>query len=198
MLAFAENYYDLLYGIIQSITIADSAGNKFSFAEGIEKAASVIISNTSAGRKIMFIGNGGSASISSHMATDFLKNGNMRALTFNDSALLTCLGNDYGYKHVFEKPIDMMAAQDDVLIAISSSGRSENILRGVEAARSKGCFIITLSGFDSDNPLSTRGNMNFYVPSKSYGHVEIIHHSICHCLLDSILNAGKVKELQHN
>ena len=87
--------------------------------------------------------------------------------------------------------LDMVADAGDVLIAISSSGRSPNILLGVKAARARGCSVITLSGFDSDNPLSSMGDVNFYVPSKAYGPVEVIHHSICHCLLDSILDARR-------
>ena len=135
----------------------------------------------------MFIGNGASAAISSHIATDFLKNGRIRAIAFNDSTLLTCISNDIGYEHVFEKPIEMFADEGDVLFAISSSGRSENVLRGVRAARTRKCRVITLSGFDSDNPLFLLGDINFYVPAQSYGPVEIIHHSICHCILDVIM-----------
>jgi D-sedoheptulose 7-phosphate isomerase len=121
------------------------------------------------------------------MSTDFWKNGGMRAIAFNDSSLLTCLGNDYGYEDIFAKSVEMFADKGDILVAISSSGKSENILRGVHSAKSKGCNVVTLSGFGSDNPLSSLGDFNFYVPDKSYGPVEIIHQSICHCLLDAIL-----------
>jgi D-sedoheptulose 7-phosphate isomerase len=154
---------------------------------GIEGAARLIEARTSAGSKLMFIGNGASAAISSHQATDFWKAGGMRAIAFNDASLLTCISNDFGYRHVFEKPIEMFGEKGDVLVAISSSGQSENILRGVEAARGKGAEILTLSGFASDNPLRANGSLNFYVSSKSYGHVEVVHHAICHCILDTII-----------
>ena len=136
----------------------------------------------------MFIGNGASASISSHMAADFLRNGGMQALAFNDSALLTCISNDYGYEHVFEKPIEIFSQKEDIIFAISSSGESENIVRGVNTARLKECSVITLSGFKDDNRLCTMGDINFYVSSGKYGLVEVIHHSICHCILDTIAN----------
>src|SRR3972149_4128291 len=97
------------------------------------------------------------------------------------------LGMIMGIKTVLKKPIGMFADPGDILVAISSSGKSENILLGVTAAQLKGCSVITLSGFDENNPLSSQGECNFYVPSKSYGHVEVIHHSICHCILDTIL-----------
>ena len=135
----------------------------------------------------MFIGNGASAAISSHMSTDYWKNGGMRAIAFNDSSLLTCISNDYGYPYVFEKPIEMFADPGDILMAISSSGKSENIINGVKAARSKKCGVITFSGFSPDNPLVKSGDYNFHVSSPDYGPVEIIHLSICHCICDLII-----------
>lgn len=118
----------------------------------------------------------------------------MRAIAFNDACLLTCISNDFGYQYVFEKPIEMFAAVDDILVAISSSGRSENILRGVGAAKNKGCNIITMSGFDPDNPLRSTGNINFYVPSHSYGYVEISHLSLCHYIVDTIIGRKNAQE----
>lgn len=184
---FAENYYNNLFDLLSSIRVTDRNSDRLTFPQGIERACRLIKSQTDSGHKIVFIGNGGSAAIASHMAIDFWKNGRMKSLSFNDGAQLTCLGNDYGYKHVFEKPIEMFADSGDILVAISSSGKSENILLGVQAARLRGCNIITLSGFDEGNPLSSLGELNFYVPSNSYGPVEVIHHSICHCILDTIM-----------
>ncbi|MAF20397.1 MAG: phosphoheptose isomerase, partial [Parcubacteria group bacterium] len=123
-----------------------------------------------------------------HMSTDFWKTCGIRAIAFNDSSLLTCLGNDFGYEYIFEKSIEMFADPGDILIAISSSGKSENILRGVDSAKSKECSVVTLSGFKDDNPLSSAGDFNFYVPAQKYGPVEVIHHSICHCILDAIVS----------
>lgn len=183
---FAEAYYKNLFALIIAITVTDKERAELTFSQGVEKVGNLISSMTQTSNKIIFIGNGGSAAISSHMAVDFWKNAGIKATSFNDGPQITCLGNDYGYKHVFEKPIEMFAANGDILIAISSSGRSENILLGVSAARIRGCQIVTLSGFDEDNPLSSLGEYNFYVPSKSYGCVEVIHHSICHCILDTI------------
>jgi len=185
---YIENYYKTLSLLFNSIKVTDKEGNEIGFFHGIENVCSLIRLKADAGRKLMFIGNGASAAISSHMATDCWKNGGIRAVAFNDSSLLTCISNDYGYKYVFEKPIEMFADHDDILIAISSSGKSENILKGVHATKLKKCNVITLSGFKDDNPLSVMGDYNFYVPSQEYGLVEIVHHSICHSILDSIIN----------
>jgi D-sedoheptulose 7-phosphate isomerase len=189
----AEKYFQTLLMTIKSIRVTDQAGHSLNFYEGIETIGKLITSRAMSGHKVMFIGNGASAAISSHMAADFSKNGNMRAMAFNDAPLLTAVSNDLGYQHVFERPITMFADEGDVLFAISSSGRSENVLRGVQAARAKGCMIITLSGFETDNPLCTLGEMNFYVPSHNYGPVEVIHHSICHSILDVIMLTRSVK-----
>jgi len=183
----AETYYNDLLIFMNSIRVTNKKGDSFNLYQGIELVGNLILDQTASGRKMIFIGNGASAAISSHMSTDFWKNGGIRAIAFNDSSVLTCIGNDYGYKYVFGKPIEMFADEGDVLIAISSSGRSENILCGVEAASVKRCKIVTLSGFSGDNPLSSMGDINFYVPANAYGPVEILHHSICHCVLDTIM-----------
>ncbi len=180
---------------MNSFQVTDNTGSSLDFFSGIQKVGELIVNQTDAGKKLMFIGNGASASIASHMSTDYWKNGGMRAIAFNDSSLLTCVSNDYGYKHVFEKPIEMFADEGDILMAISSSGKSENILRGVQAARSKACPTITFSGFKADNPLRALGDFNFYVPSGGYGPVEILHLSICHCIVDCIVEMRSTSKL---
>jgi len=187
MREFAKNYFNGLANDIKSFEVSDQAGGSIDIFEGIELVARKIISNNQDGKKLMFIGNGASASIASHMSTDYWKNGGIRAVAFNDSSLLTCISNDYGYKHVFEKPIEMFADKSDILVAISSSGKSENIIRGVQAAKTSQCKVITFSGFKNDNPLRSMGDYNFYVASPLYGPVEIIHLSICHCICDAII-----------
>ena len=187
MQEFHKKYFDNLTSQLQSIKIADQDGKSLEFFQGLETVSQLIIEQTRANKKLIFIGNGASSAIASHMSTDYWKNGGMRAIAFNDSSLLTCISNDYGYKHVFEKPIEMFADEGDILMAISSSGKSENILRGAKAARAKKCRVITFSGFSPENPLSQLGDYNFHVPSPDYGPVEIIHLSICHCICDAII-----------
>ncbi len=135
-------------------------------------------------KKLIWIGNGGSAAIASHCALDYFRTGGFKSTCFNDGPLLTCLGNDFGYAAVFEKPLALFADAGDILFAISSSGKSENILRAVDAARKKRCRIVTLSGFAADNPLREKGDMNFYAPAVQYGQVELAHSVLCHSFLD--------------
>jgi D-sedoheptulose 7-phosphate isomerase len=183
----AESYYSNLSNMLGKIQTTLKNGNSLEFFAAIESAAQLAISQTKAGGKIMFIGNGASASIASHMSTDYWKNGGMRAIAFNDAALLTCLSNDCGYENVFGKSVEMFGDKGDILVAISSSGQSENILNGVRAAKELGVHVVTLSGFSPDNRLRPRGEINFHVPDRSYGAVEILHLSICHCILDVII-----------
>ncbi|MCK5013499.1 MAG: SIS domain-containing protein [Candidatus Omnitrophica bacterium] len=185
-----EKYFSSLKSVLDSVSVKIQEKGQCPLEEAMELTANKILEMSSAGKKMMFVGNGASAAIASHMATDFWKTNGIRAVAFNDPAGLTCVSNDYGYPHVFEKPIEMFADPGDILIAISSSGQSENILKATIAARKKGVSIITLSGFNTDNPLSQLGDINFYVPSHNYGFVEIVHHAICHSLIDVINQSG--------
>lgn len=187
MKSSAADFYRTMCALTESILYTGTGGGTLDLASGVAAGAELLHRQTQGGNKLMFIGNGASAAISSHMATDFWKTGGMRAMAFNDASGLTCIGNDFGYPHLFEKPVEMFADEGDVLVAISSSGRSENILRAAAAARAKKCLVLTLSGFEPDNPLRALGDGNFYVPVRSYGQVEVLHHSICHCLLDTIV-----------
>jgi D-sedoheptulose 7-phosphate isomerase len=101
--------------------------------------------------------------------------------------MVTATSNDFGYGMVFEKPCRLWAEDRDVLIAISSSGRSENILRAVQTCLGAGCRILTFSGFDPDNPLRKLGHLNFYVPSSTYGYVEVVHNALAHMVTDFVL-----------
>jgi len=179
-------YLETLKSLLDGIAASDAGGRKLETDNAIVKSVGIIIEQSSAGGKLLFIGNGASASMSSHIATDIWKNGGLKALAFNDSSLLTCVSNDCGYNSVFSKPIEIFADERDVLVAISSSGESENILNAVSAGRKKGIKVITFSGFGEDNSLRKLGDINFYVPASEYGYVEVVHHSILHFLVDSI------------
>lgn len=185
-----QDYHKNFTKLIASIEVTNDNNRPLPLFQGIEAACGIITEKAAEGGKVFFVGNGGSAAIASHMALDFWKNGNIPATSFNDGPLLTCIGNDFGYRHIFEKPIEMFANPGDVLCAISSSGRSENILKGVEAAQARGCEVVTFSGFTENNPLRSKGKINFYVPSMEYGPVEVIHQYICHWLLDMLMIHG--------
>ena len=157
----AKKYFGEIVKNLSGIVATNFEHKKKGFNQAVEDAINLINNCSGSGKKIMFIGNGASAAISSHMATDFWKNGSIKAIAFNDSSLLTCISNDYGYQYVFEKPVEMFAKKGDILIAISSSGRSENIINGAKIALHKDCKLITLSGFEENNTLRSLGHINF-------------------------------------
>ena len=102
-------------------------------------------------------------------------------------ATITCLSNDFSYEDVFSKQIEYHGFEDDLLVAISSSGNSKNIINAVERAKSKKMQIITLSGFNENNSLKKLGDINFYINSLEYGFVEILHLTVIHTALDLFL-----------
>jgi D-sedoheptulose 7-phosphate isomerase len=127
-------------------------------------------------KKVLIFGNGGSAAIASHFSVDLTKNAKIRCLNFNEASLITCFANDYGFEHWAEKAIDFYGDKGDLLIVISSSGESQNMINAVKAARN-GNFdsIITLSGFSEENSLKKLGDINLWVNNKSYNFVENVH-----------------------
>jgi D-sedoheptulose 7-phosphate isomerase len=184
---YASRYFSTLDRIARTIVATNGSGVPVEFDSAMSRFTGFCKDVQSSGRKLMLVGNGGSASIASHMATDFMKNGGVRATAFNDPMVLTCLGNDLGYERIFEFQIDNHGEAGDLLIAISSSGKSASILNAVAAARRRKAKVVTLSGFGNANPLRSMGDLNFHVPSGEYGYVELLHCSLCHCALDALM-----------
>lgn len=178
------DYIQSFSKLLLEVETTQNTGKTLDFTRGVDDALRRIKDVKNASGKVIFIGNGGSAAIASHEALDFWRSADIPAVAFNDPIHLTCIGNDFGYEQVFSKPLEVFAHKGDLLIAISSSGKSKNILKGVKIARKKGCGVITFSGFDADNPLRSMGDVNFYVPSQSYGHVELSHLTLIHSLAD--------------
>ena len=136
---------------------------------------------------IYLIGNGGSAAVAEHMAIDLTKNAGLRALAVSGSPMITTFSNDYGYENVFSKAVESYARKGDILVAISSSGESKNILNACKKARNKKLKIITLSGFKNNNRLRKMGDINFWVKSDAFGFLEVLHGLILHFINDSII-----------
>ena len=146
------------------------------------------------GSRTIVIGNGGSAGIASHFCTDLLKTLKLPAMTLCDPTSLTCFSNDYGYEEVFAAPLRILAEEGDLLVAISSSGCSQNILSACIAAKQKGSRVITLSGFDEANPLRELGEVNYWIDSHDYGLVESAHFFLLHTLIDSMSSCKRRSE----
>jgi len=187
---FVESFFHDLYAALEKVQYTGPQGERLDRAAAYELTLQLAEKATEHGGKLMFIGNGGSAAIASHMAIDFTKNGQMPAVCFNDGAALTCMGNDFGYEEIFARQLHFHARPGDVLFAISSSGTSPNILRAAAVARERGCSVITMSGFKADNPLRSLGDVNFYIELSEYGMVEVAHTAMIHAVVDLKLANG--------
>lgn len=183
-----SDYRRALTAGLDGLEATDVNGAPLELAKAFDRWVDLTRRVHDAERALYLIGNGASAMMASHMAADACKNGGLRAMAFNDAALITAIGNDMAFDDVFALPLRRLARRDDLLISISSSGNSPNVLRALEAARSLGLHAVTLSGKQADNRSRTLGDLNFYVPAQRYGWVESAHQLIIHYWFDQYLN----------
>ena len=146
----------------------------------------------SRGNKAIIVGNGGSSAIASHFSVDLTKNASVRCINFNEADLITCFANDYGFDNCIKYAIDFNGDAGDILIAISSSGKSKDIINGCNSARENNFSkIVTFSGFDENNPLKECGDLNFWIDSKAYNFVENIHQFWLLAVVDIIIGKAE-------
>ena len=150
----------------------------------IEKSTKLISLAKENGKKTYIVGNGGSSSIASHVSVDFAKVARVPSSTFNNSNLITCFANDYNYENWVTEAIKAYCEKDSLMILISSSGTSKNIVNAAHHCNKHNISLITLSGFENDNPLSQLGNINFHVKSNNYNFIEMTHHIILVSIVD--------------
>ena len=138
--------------------------------------------------KIIIAGNGGSAAIASHVSVDFTKAAGIRAINFNEADLLTCFSNDFGYENWLSKAIEFYSDKNDLVFLISSSGKSKNIINAVNQCNSMGLNLVTLTGFEEDNPVRSGGKINLWVDSQDYNCVEMTHNIWLLSLVDNLIS----------
>lgn len=187
-----NGYVDDLFFALRHTVFRNANGGIEEYSDGISLLLDMFSKHKENGSKLFFIGNGGSAAIASHMTADFMKNGGMRTVDMYGSSVATCISNDYGYDHIFSKQLEFMARTGDLLVAISSSGNSENIVNGIMAGKKQGAEVITFTGFNRDNKCGKMGDFNVYVPCYEYGKVETIHVLILQQIVDLILERDGV------
>ena len=156
-------------------------------SQNIISAKDMILATKFSGNKLIFAGNWASASIANHASLDFIKQGKVKSINFNESAFITAFANDYGYKNWVKKALEFYADEGDTLILISCSGTSKNVVNAAKYANENGINLITFTGFSSTNPMKLAGDINFWLDSKAYNIIEGIHQiwlmSICDLII---------------
>ncbi len=180
-----------LQGILLNMHVCDKKGSIFTADEGFTKWLARCNKLKAHKRQLFLIGNGASSSMASHFATDIIKNSGIRAMTFTDASLLTAVSNDISFEDVFAEPLNWQGKKGDMLVAISSSGNSGNIVKAIQLAQKKNIRVVTLSAMSKNNTIRSMGDLNFYIEAKSYGLAESGHAVILHHWMDMLEEATR-------
>jgi D-sedoheptulose 7-phosphate isomerase len=194
--AFIRDYF--AGSIMAKLAVMESLG------PDIEKAGHAIASALAKGKKWLLFGNGGSAADAQHIAAEMvgrlykLERRGLAALALTtDSSALTCIGNDYGYDQVFARQVEALAQKGDVVLGISTSGNSPNVLKAIQLAKKMGCTTLGLSGKDGGKLAKTAG-LCLSVPAAQTSHVQESHiaigHLLCFLVERELLAGGFIKE----
>ena len=170
---FFKNYNKSIYDLLNSIDT--------SF---ISKSVSLINNCIDRKGKVYIVGNGGSASIASHVSVDLAKAAGVSSATFNNANIITCFANDYGHDNWIVEATKAYLSDIDMMILISSSGTSKNIVNAAKYCKKNKIPLVTLSGFNSQNPLGQLGDTNLHINSTHYNYIEMSHHIILLSIVD--------------
>ncbi len=183
-----SNFYEKYISDYQSLFKEIDIGQLIKLQKKIE-----IIKTTN--NKVICQGNGGSAAIASHFAIDLSKNAKVKATNFNESSLITCLANDYGYENWLKEALKINYDRGDLIILISSSGESKNILNACSYCLKENLEVITFTGMSKNNSLKSLNSngINIHVDSKAYNYIENVHQLILLGIVDAIIGKAEYK-----
>ena len=177
---FLSNYNQKISSLIKSVI-----NQKDIYNETIKKIKKIKINK----KKVIIFGNGGSASTASHFSTDLTKNARIKSINFNESNLITCFSNDYGFENFVSQALNEYANKGDLIILLSVSGESKNLINASRFCKKKKIELITFTGKKNNNSLirSNKTGVNLHINSNSYNIVEICHHLILLSIVDNII-----------
>jgi D-sedoheptulose 7-phosphate isomerase len=195
-----ENSWEATVSRVQALlgglSFRDGTGHDLAADQGFDLWRETTVRLRERHGTVYLVGNGASASMASHLAADLAKNGRVHTGVFSDLSLITAISNDMGYEWVFAEPLRRRARAGDMLVAISSSGRSPNVLKAVDVARELGVCVVTLSAMEPENPLRQRGMLNAYIGADDYGFAESCHATILHRWMDLVqLDADALRDI---
>lgn len=185
---YSKDYFETIKNGLDAMIATDKDGNVLGNDEALEKWIDKCEELKQKKGIFFFCGNGASATMSEHMSHDCFQNADFLTETCSETSHITAISNDVSYEDVFAYRINKMLGESDMLITVSSSGNSPNIIKAITTARKLGTFVVTLSGKKEDNQSRKLGDLNFYVPLDTYGLVESAHAVLFHCWLDMYLD----------
>ena len=185
MTTWNHNIIQLIH-LLENLSVRDASHGEIGYEEGFSLWIDLALRIRDQNQCIYFIGNGASASMASHFATDIAKTCKIQTNVFSDFSLLTALSNDICYEEVFAEPLRWRMTEGDMLVAISSSGNSTNIVRAVKEAKKLDGIVITLSAMSEDNAIRKLGDLNFYAAAQTYSLAETAHAAILHYWVDLV------------
>ena len=188
---YSSNYFSDIKEGLSNLIATDSAGNVLDADEALEKWVDICEEKRKQRGVFFFCGNGASATMAEHMSHDCFQNADFLTQTCSETSHLTAISNDISYEDVFSYRISKMLKESDMLVTISSSGNSPNVIKAIKTAKELGAFVVTVSGKKADNKSRQLGDLNFYVPLETYGMVESAHAVLLHCWLDMYLDKYK-------
>lgn len=188
---YAFHYFHDIEQGLRNMTAANAAGRPLSVDEALELWADTCEENRKRQGLFFFCGNGASATMAEHMSHDCFQNADFLTQTVSETSHLTAISNDLSYEDVFSYRIGKTMKENDMLITISSSGNSPNIIKAIKKAKELGVFVVTISGKDENNRSRSLGDLNFWVPLPTYGMAESAHAVLLHCWLDLYLDKYK-------
>lgn len=183
---YSQKYFDSISAALGG-TEASIGVETVAIEQALNRSVEILKNVQRSSGTQFFLGNGASAAFAEHMALDWTKNGGVRSQNPSSSVLLTALANDISFQDAFATYLDRYARKGDLVITISSSGNSENVLRAIATARRMECQVITLSGLKPDNSSRKLGDVNFYVPARTYGITECAHQVLLHMMIDAFM-----------
>ena len=190
-----NDYFQSLNNIIHSLEITMKNGLRLDTEDGLSLFCDKVMAVKKNSRVAFFTGNGASASMASHFSADLAKNLRLKTMVFTDLSLMTAMANDEGYEKIYSDPLSIWGGAGDILLTISSSGSSANIVEVLQYAEEKNLFSVTFSAMDRNNVSRRMGDLNFYLPADDYGSAEVLHAVILHYLTDCLVEQFKGESL---
>lgn len=186
---YFRQYFGDISQALERTVVTNSQGEEIDVNEGFDVWADRAKNMQNERQGLLFFcGNGASATMAEHMSHDWFQNAQVNTYSVSETSHLTAISNDLSYEDVFSYRINRICSERDILITISSSGNSPNIVKAIVTAKKKGCYVITVSGKAPDNQSRKLGDLNFYVPLETYGMVESAHAVLLHAALDYFLD----------